>query len=159
MPQEDKRLIIRVDHSQHPNVPNWLGEAAHPDWERAGPTEYNLGALTTSLHDRQNGGCHVKGHLIYTDLQEGSMLQSCLSLLDGQVIQAQVSAADFQRLAKCKCAALWKSLRLHRDKSKTPYVPFIIVRDGKLVLSWYSLDWYFDFRIPALRFPESMLNT
>ncbi len=161
MPQEDKRLIIRVDHSQHPNVPNWLGEAVHPDWERVGPTEYDLEALNPWRHDGQKHGYQMTGNAIYRYLQENNMIASCLSLLDGQAIQAQASAADFRRHTKCSSAALWGSVRPYGSHSESLHVLCIIIEQGgnKLELRWNFLGWYFDGRIPALRFPESMLNT
>ncbi len=85
-PEVSLDTLIRVDRSIRPVYPDWVKTVMHPELEPTGLVEYDLGVVDPWLHDGQKNGCSMEGNKLYEYLKEKKMLESCLSLRDGEEI-------------------------------------------------------------------------
>lgn len=141
--------LIHVDRSIRPVYPDWVKLVMHPELEPTGPVEYGLSAIDPWLHDGQKHGRSMKGNKLYEYLKEKKMLESCLSLRDGEEIQKK-GLAVFWKFFQGKAVFLWKSVVQNRDGNLN--VPYLCGCDGGVVVDWLWLahDWHGS--NPALRF-------
>jgi hypothetical protein len=148
-PEAPLDTLIRVDRSIRPVYPDWVKTVMHPELELTGPVEYDLGTIDPWLHDGQKNGRSMEGHKLYEYLKEKKMLESCLSLRDGEEIQKK-GLAVFRKFFQGKAVFLWKSVVQSRDGDLR--VPYLCGDDDEVVVHWSWLDnSWFDCN-PALRF-------
>ena len=141
--------LIRVDRSIRPVYPDWVETVMHPEFELTGPADYYLGTIDPWLHDGQKNDQDMEGNDLYKYLKEKKMLESCLSLRDGEEIQRR-GIDVFDRFFKDKSVFLWKSVV--QDHFGQPFVPFLYARNGQLVVVWDCLSHRWKNDRPALRF-------
>ena len=148
-PEPVPDTIVRVDRSIRPVYPDWVKTVMHPELEPTGLVEYDLGAVDPWLHDGQKNGRCMEGHKLYEYLKENGMLESCLSLRDGEEIQKK-GIAVFRKFFQGKAVFLWKSVVQNRDDDL--FVPYLCENGGWVVMvwSWLDNDWFGS--NPALRF-------
>ncbi len=141
--------LIRVDRSIRPLYPDWAKTVMHPELEPTGPAEYDLTSVVLWLHDGQKNGRYMEGHKLYEYLKEKKMLESCLSLRDGEEIQRK-GIAIFRKFFQGKVVFLWKSVV--QDCNGSLRIPRLYGDFGTVVVGWGWLgsNWYDD--DPALRF-------
>jgi hypothetical protein len=147
--------IIRVDRSIQPIYPDRMS-VLHPELEQTGPLEYYLVSVVLWLHEGQKNGNNWSS-TIYEYLKEKKMLESCLSLHDGEEIQKK-GIAVFRRFFQGKKVILWKSIVKYRGDH---YVPYLAEdRDAEVVLAWMQLEHTcFDSKRPALLFVSQASQT
>lgn len=141
--------LIRVSRSIRPVYPDWVVTVMHPELEPTGPAEYDLATIDPWLHDGQKNGCCMEGHKLYEYLKENGMLESCLSLRDGEEIQKK-GIAVFRKFFQGKAAFLWKSVVQTRNGFLR--VPVLFEDDVEVVVAWHWLVNGWDGINPALRF-------
>ncbi len=141
--------IVRVDRSIRPVYPDWVKTVMHPELEPTGLVEYDLGAVDPWLHDGQKNGRYMEGNELYEYLKEQKMLESCLSLRDGEEIQKK-GPTVFRRFFQGKAVFLWKSVVQFRCGSL--YVPCLCEGGDQVVVHWDWLDDGWGDYFPALRF-------
>lgn len=148
-PEPVPDIIVRVDRSIRPVYPDWMKLVMHPELEPTGPAEYDLATIDPWLHDGQKNGRSMEGHKLYEYLKENGMLESCLSLRDGEEIQKK-GIAVFRKFFQGKAVFLWKSVVQNRDGDFR--VPYLCKTGGWVVMgwSWLDNDWFGS--NPALRF-------
>ena len=141
--------LIRVDRSSRLVYPYQVVTVMHPELEPTGPAEYDLATIDPWLHDGQKNGRCMEGHKLYEYLKENGMLESCLSLRDGEEIQKK-GIAVFRKFFQGKAVFLWKSVVQNRDDDL--FVPYLCENGGWVVMvwSWLGNGWYGG--NPALRF-------
>ena len=147
-PEVPLDTIIRVDRSVRPVYPDWMKKVMHPELEGAGPPEYDLATVEQWLHDDQKKGV-VVGNRIYDHLKKTDALKTCLGLRDGEEIKKK-GIEVFRKFFGGKAVFLWASVVQHRYGYL--YVPYLIGRDGGVVVGWYWLDNDWHDRNPAARF-------
>ena len=141
--------LIRVDRSSRLVYPYQVVTVMHPELEPTGPAEYDLATIDPWLHDGQKNGRYMESNKLYEYLKEQKMLESCLSLRDGEEIQKK-GIAVFRKFFQGKSAFLWKSVVQIRNGNLS--VPFLIEGDG-VMMGWHWLAnnrWHGNF--PTLRF-------
>ena len=148
-PEAPLDTLIRVDRSIRPVYPDWVKTVMHPELELTGPVEYDLGTVDPWLHNGQKNGCCMEGHKLYEYLKENGMLESCLSLRDGEEIQKK-GIAVFRKFFQGKAAFLWKSVVQTRNGFLR--VPVLFEDDVEVVVAWHWLVNGWDGINPALRF-------
>ena len=148
-PEPVPDIIVRVDRSIRPVYPDWMKLVMHPELEPTGPAEYELGTINHWLHDGQKNGRCMEGHKLYEYLKENGMLESCLSLRDGEEIQKK-GIAVFRKFFQGKAVFLWKSVVQNRDGDFR--VPYLCKTGGWVVMVWSWLDSNWHGNFPALRF-------
>lgn len=141
-------FVIHVDRSIRPVYPDWVKTVMHPELEATGPVEYELGTIDPWLHDDQKSGRTMEGHKLYEYLREKKMLESCLSLRDGEEIQKK-GRAIFRKFFQGKAVFLWKSVVQRRNGLLS--VPCLVEDGGGVVVCWAWLDDNWDDRNPTLR--------
>ncbi len=141
--------LIRVDRSIRPVYPDWMKTVMHPELESTGLVEYDLGTINPWLHDGQKNGRYMEGNKLYEYLKEQKMLESCLSLRDGEEIQKK-GLAVFRKFFQGKAVFLWKSVVRRRGGSLN--VPYLYEDDDGVVVGWRWLGSSWDGNDPALRF-------
>ena len=104
-PEPVPDTIVRVDRSIRPVYPDWVKTVMHPELEPTGLVEYDLGAVDPWLHDGQKNGRSMEGNELYEYLKEKKMLESCLSLRDGEEIQKK-GIAVFRKFFQGKAVFL-----------------------------------------------------
>ncbi len=149
LPEAPLDTLVRVDRSIRPVYPDWVKTVMHPELEPTGLAEYDLTSVAPWLHDGQKNGRYMGGNKLYEYLKEKKMLESCLSLRDGEEIQRK-GLAVFRQFFQGKEAFLWKSVV--QDCNGNLDVPYLCEHRGKVVVFWNWLgnDWI-DSK-PALRF-------
>jgi hypothetical protein len=148
-PEAPLDTLIRVDRSIRPVYPDWMKTVMQMDLELTSPVEYDLGTIDTWLHDGQKNGRYMEGHKLYEYLKEKKMLESCLSLRDGEEIQKK-GLAVFRKFFQGKAVFLWKSVV--QDRSGHLYVPYFYEGVDGVVVDWFWLGNGWDDSNPALRF-------
>lgn len=148
-PEPVPDIIVRVDRSIRPVYPDWVKTVMHPELEPTGPAEYDLATINPWLHDGQKNGRCMEGHKLYEYLKENGMLESCLSLRDGEEIQKK-GIAVFRKFFQGKAVFLWKSVVQNRDGDFR--VPYLCKTGGWVVMVWSWLDSNWHGNFPALRF-------
>lgn len=146
---EELDTIIRVDRSIRPVYPDWVKTVMHPELEPTGLVEYDLSIIDPWLHDGQNNGRSMGGNKLYEYLKEQKMLESCLSLRDGEEIQKK-GIAVFRKFFRGKAVFLWKSVV--QDRHGYWYVPYLCEYGDQVILDWSCLDYDRRGNDPALRF-------
>ncbi len=141
--------IIRVDRKIRPAYPDWMDKPMHPELEAKGPREFDAGKLEQWLYDGQKNGGVCKGKLIYEHLISNNMLESCAGLRDLEEIQKR-GIDFFRKHFAGKAVFGWKSVVLNRDGRQG--VPYLVGRDGQVVLRWRWLGFDWLGANPALRF-------
>ncbi|MCA9364270.1 MAG: hypothetical protein KC736_00005 [Candidatus Moranbacteria bacterium] len=141
--------FIHVDRSIRLVYPDWVKTVMHLEIEHTGPVEYDLTSVALWLHDSQKNGRFMEGNKLYEYLKEEKMLESCLSLHDGEEIQKK-GIAVFRKFFQGNVVFLWKSVVQSRRGLLS--VPSLYESDGKVVMDWhwFGNDWNDD--NPALRF-------
>ncbi|MBI2439609.1 MAG: hypothetical protein HYV45_03375 [Candidatus Moranbacteria bacterium] len=147
-PEAPLDTLIRVDRSVPLVYPNWVKTVMHPELELTGPVEYDLGTIDPWLHDGQKNGRYMEGHKLYEYLKNKKMLESCLSLRDGEEIQKK-GLAVFRKFFHGKAVFLWKSVV--RSRHGNLFVPSLY-GDDEVVVHWHCLDNGWNDGHPALRF-------
>lgn len=149
LPEAPLNTLIRVDRSIRPIYPDLVKTVMHPELELTGPAEYDLSIIDSWLHDVQKNGYPMEDNKIYEYLKEQKLLESCLSLRDGEEIQKK-GLAVFRKFFGGNDAFLWKSVA--RDRFGDLCVPYLYGRHRKVVVIWHYLgDRLGDFD-SALRF-------
>lgn len=141
--------LIRVSRSIRPVYPDWVVTVMHPELEPTGPAEYGLATIDPWLHDGQKNDRYMEGHKLYEYLKENGMLESCLSLRDGEEIQKK-GIAVFRKFFQGKAAFLWKSVVQARNGDLR--VPCLYEDNVEVVVGWDWLDNDWDDNYPGLRF-------
>lgn len=141
--------FIHIDRSIRPVYPDWVKMGMRPELELTGPVEYDLGTINTWLHDGQKNGRYMEGYKLYEYLKEKKMLESCLSLRDGEEIQKK-GIAVFRKFFQGKAVFLWKSVV--QDRNGYLNVPYLYEDGDEVAVYWYWLDSIWDDHYPALRF-------
>ena len=149
LPEAPLDTLVRVDRSIRPVYPDWVKTVMHPELEPTGLVEYDLGAVDPWLHDGQKNGRYMEGNELYEYLKEQKMLESCLSLRDGEEIQKK-GPTVFRRFFQGKAVFLWKSVVQFRCGSL--YVPCLCEGGDQVVVHWDWLDDGWGDYFPALRF-------
>ena len=144
-----ENLVIHVDRSVTPSYPDWMKQVMHPELANTGSAEYDISSVKLWLHPDQDNGGTTTGKVIYKHLEDNEMLQSCLNLQDGLAIQAK-GIESFRKHFSGKAVFLWGSVV--RGRYGRLRVPYLVERDGRVVVRWDWLgrDWLG--RDPALRF-------
>ncbi|HEV7449594.1 MAG TPA: hypothetical protein VGP13_03610 [Candidatus Paceibacterota bacterium] len=129
--------IIRVNRQTRPVYPDWM--FVHPKLQATGPAKYDLSEVEHWLHPRQMGAGQVMAEVVYEHLMDNRMLESCLSVRDGEEIRKQ-GIDVFRRFFGNNLLFLWKSVA----KPVSPdydfsRVPFLMDFGDELVLDWYLL--------------------
>ena len=149
-PEAPLDTFIRVNRSIRPVYPDWVKTVMHPELELTGLGEYDLGDVEPWLNDIQKNGCYIEGHKLYECLKEKRMLESCLSLLDGEEIQKK-GIAVFRKFFQGKTVFLWKSVV--QDRKGNLGVPSLFEGDDDgVVVHWSWLGYSQSDGSPALRF-------
>lgn len=148
VPAVESDTIIRVDRSIRPVYPSWVKQVMHLELENTGPAEYDLFQLELWLHEDQKNGGRIEGHKLYEYLKNNKMLESCLSLRDGEEIQKK-GLTTFRKFFGGKAIPLWKSVVQRVDGSVS--VPCLVEDDERVAVFWLWLvdDW--DDDCPAAR--------
>ena len=142
--------LIRVDRSIRPVYPDWVKTVMHPELENTGAVIYDLSSIELWLHDWQEKGDYIQADKIYTYLKKEKMLESCLSLRDGEEIQKK-GPVVFQNFFQSRRIFLWKSVvQNHADKFLVPF--YVVMWAGNVKLNWFFLDDVQSLKHPALRF-------
>ncbi len=148
-PEAPLNTLIRVDRSIRPVYPDWVETVIHPELEPTGLVEYDITSVALWLHNGQKDSRSMEGSKLYKYLKEKKMLESCLSLRDGEEIQKK-GLAVFWKFFGGKAVFLWKSVVQNRNGDLR--VPYLFEGDGEVVVYWRWLDdrWFVSY--PALRF-------
>jgi hypothetical protein len=143
--------LIHVDREAPLRYPDWKKDVLHPELEHTGPADYDLADIVPNLwlHDGQKDGKTVRGQIIYDHLVANNMLESCLGLADGLAIQ-QKGIKAYRQLFGSNVVFLWRSAVRGRDGRLL--VPYLIVFDDGVELSWLWLDDVWLGSYPAARF-------
>lgn len=146
--------IVEVDRSVRPVYPDWVDKVIHPELESTGPDTFDiLKDVSLWLHDKQKNAGVTTGKVIYDYLKKNNILESCGSLQDALAIQ-KLGVAAFKKAFGNKVVYFWKSVvRDRRDGYLVvPYLRYLCVCGGRVVLRWLWLDggWYGG--NPAVRF-------
>jgi hypothetical protein len=141
--------IIHVTRSVPPTYPDWVKEVRHPELQVTGPAEFDLAKLEQWLHEDQHGSNYVRGQVIYDDLAQNAVLESCLGLADLLAIQ-KLGIKVFRQHFAGKAVFGWKSVV--RDRNGYLCVPYLYEDGGQVKLYWNWLDFGWYERYPALRF-------
>ncbi len=138
-PKEELPLnaIIHVDRVVLPVYPDWMEKVIHPELEAHGPAQYDLANVELWLHEGQKNGKWTQGSNIYAHLKENGMLESCLSLRDGEEIKKNGIVA-FRKFFGGKAVFLWKSV-VQRCIGRL-WVPYICDDGDEVVVYWDRLD-------------------
>lgn len=146
-PEAPLTTLIKVDRSIGPVYPDWVKDILHPDLELSGPGEFDLANVEQWLHEKQKTG-RIVGNDLYAYLQKEGMLQSCLSLRDGEEIRKNGVEA-FRKFFKGKYLFLWRSVV--RGRSGSLDVPYLCGDGVRVVVGWRWLDRGWDGYGPAGR--------
>lgn len=162
-------MTIRIVRSTTPltQYPSGMNGVVHPELERIGPAEYDLGMdVELWLHERQKTE-FVTGREIYDHLKATGSLGHCLGLADGLAIQAK-GPVVFRRLFQGEAPLLttdvgktahsvylWRSV--FRPSKFLPLlsVPLLMEEKGKVAIYSLPLMGNWDARNPALRFRKA----
>ncbi len=143
-------FTVQVDRNVRPIYPGWVKEVKYPDLELSGTHSYYLDSLGLWLHEKQKIE-DVTGNIIYEELEKTNALGDCLNLQDLLAIQEK-GIKVFRALFKGKAVFAWKSVVLIQNGYLS--VPYLIEREGEVVLGWFWLDNYWSSNDPALRFAK-----
>lgn len=148
---------IRVNRSVRPVYPDW----ADPAWtdneenfiklEVTGPSKYDLADVILWRHDFQVDGHEIPGEDLYQYLRENQILESCLSLHDGEEIQKKGIALFRQCFGK-KTVLLAKSTVMHRVNFGLD-MPYLFEKDNEVAMGWIWLGEPLRCDLYTLRFP------
>ncbi len=143
-----ERSLITVDRTTHPTYPSWMESVLYPELENTGPSEFDVGNLDRWLHDSQKTGV-VTGNVVHEHLKSNNMLEGCLGLRDLEEIQKK-GIVFFRERFKGKAVFGWKSIV--RGAGANLCAPYLVERDGEVVLSWSWLAHFWSSSNLALRF-------
>ncbi len=140
--------IINVGRTTRPTYPDFVKEVKHPEFELAGPSEFDVTKLEKCLHPKQVGGGGAIGNEIYEYLVAQKMLEGCLNLTDILAIQVR-GIGFFRKIFTGLYLPAWKSVVLGRGGYLD--VPYLCGYDDVVRLDWDWLGNDFDSDVPALR--------
>lgn len=140
--------LIRVDRSVKPVYPDRMKKVMCPELEATGPAEYDLSQVALWLHDGQKDGCYMEGHKLYEYIKANNILESCLSLRDGEEIQKK-GIHVFRKFFGGKAIFLWKSVVRHRNGDLV--IPCLYDGGDRVILPWHWLGSHWRDYGPAAR--------
>ncbi len=128
-----KDTVVYVNRVTRPSYPNWRRHVLHPEFERHGPSTYDLAALDLWIPDMQRAGsvscAEVHEHLKLTDT-----LPQCLNLQDGVAIRKK-GLRLYTSLFGERSIFLWKSVVVNRWRDTC--VPYLFVYDRReVIITW-----------------------
>ena len=132
MEKTAETLIIQVDRSVKPKYPDGTKKLIRPEFERTGPTEYDLMSLRQLVHkDREDGTS--SGKLVYKHLKQTEAIKDCLNLQDGQAIRDK-GVEVFRKIFGENYVFLWKSIAKNEDGDLR--VPFLFAGVDSVIIDW-----------------------
>ena len=152
--------IIRIDRSVRPVYPDFLDREYinKPEFialEKMGPQEFDASRLRKWWHPKQKRGV-VDVNTIHALLVKNDILPSCLGYADLLGIQAK-GIEFFRRHFKGLEVFGWRTIVPNRIGVLR--VPYLVGRDGVVVLDWRWLGNGWGATDPALRFATKDLVT
>lgn len=147
---------IRVNRSVRPVYPDWAatawtGNDGFMKLEAAGPSKYDLAKVILWRHDLQTDGHEILGEELYQYLRENQILESCLSLHDGEAIQKK-GVDLFRQCFGNKTVLLAKSTLMHRVNCGLD-MPCLFEKNDEVVIGWVWLGEPLQHDLYTLRFP------
>lgn len=141
--------ILTVDRTVRPMYPDFVKEIKYPEFELAGPNEFDVEKLEHWLDPKQKDSTTIDGREIHEKLIVEKLLESCLGLVDLLAIQAR-GIGFFRKHFLGKAVFGWKSVVM--DNSERLCVPCLFENGGEVRLYWGYLSDGWLFNNPALRF-------
>jgi len=141
--------IVHVDRTVYPAhaYPHKTEKILYPEFELKGPGKFNVKELRRRFCPEQEKGFSVGGHDMYKYLRIIDLLRYCINLADILAIQAR-GVKFFRSNFSGEALFAWASVVQSHGGSL--YVPYLVERDGKVVIVWQLLIIGILPRIPIL---------
>ena len=146
--------IIHVDRSVSPTYPDWVRKVLYPELELVGPSDYDVTRLYQWLHPKQVSD-NATGYEIHDELIAKKMIEDCLGLPDLLAIQAR-GIGFFRKHYSGKAVFGWRSVVQFLNGNFK--IPYLIEREGEVLLFWSWLDFSWLSNFPALCFSKELLE-
>jgi hypothetical protein len=151
-------VIVRVDRSTEPALPELAISFVRPDLQAIGPSRYGLYDIELYLPEKQKGCGHLPGNEVYCHLKREVCVKRTLALglHDALAIRDQITELSvYRKYFRYKTVYCWKSVI--ESCGERSFVPFFCWGNGAVTVEWTCLDVELQSDCPAGIFSNQML--